>query len=141
MEIREITGTETERVFAAMRELHPRLTSRELFLEAVERTRADGYRIVASFSDGDDDAAAVAGFRLGESFAWGRYLYLEDLATRESRRRQGHAGALMTWLVSEARRTRCEQIHLDSRVVRYGSHRFYLNHGMRIGGYHFDRHL
>ena len=55
----------------------------------------------------------------------------------------GHAAALFAWLEEEAARAGCDQLHLDSgvRPERETAHRFYFNHGLRIGAYHFQRPL
>lgn len=56
-------------------------------------------------------------------------------------RRQGFAGALLDWLLEEAKRLGCEQFHLDSglQVERQDAHRLYFNKHMRISAYHFER--
>jgi GNAT superfamily N-acetyltransferase len=71
----------------------------------------------------------------------GRMLYVDDLVARAKFRRRGHADAVMAWVEEEARRLRCDQLHLDSGVGadREDAHRFYFNHGMRIASYHFAR--
>jgi GNAT superfamily N-acetyltransferase len=68
---------------------------------------------------------------------------VDDLVTREARRGEGHADALMRWLVDEAARLGCDQLHLDSGVQRERetAHRFYFNHRLRITAYHFSRAL
>jgi GNAT superfamily N-acetyltransferase len=136
---RELKPEETASAYAAMLELRPQVGSLEAFLERVAAQRRDGYRLVASFEDGEEDAAAVAGFRTGESLAWGRFLYVDDLATRADRRRRGHGGALMRWLADEAERLGCDQLHLDSGLQRRDAHRLYLASGMRVTGHHFAR--
>ena len=107
----------------------------------VDAQRESGYRLVGSFEPGDDAAAAVAGFRLGESLAWGRFVYVDDLVTRAALRGRGHADAVMTWVVAEGRRSGCAQLHLDSGVGRdrADAHRFYFRHGLHIASYHFAR--
>lgn len=83
------------------------------------------------------------GFRVRESLAWGRFLYVDDLVTRQALRRRGHADALMAWIVEEARSQGCGQLHLDSGVgpERADAHRFYFRHRLRIASYHFEREL
>ena len=83
----------------------------------------------------------MAGFRTGDSLAWGRYLYVDDLSTAPAARREGHAGALLEWLVAEARRRGCEQLHLDSGTgpERFDAHRLYHRHGLSIHSHHFAR--
>jgi GNAT superfamily N-acetyltransferase len=80
--------------------------------------RAEGYRLIASFPDGDREPAAVAGFRVRHTLYAGYMLYVDDLVTREARRGEGHADALMRWLLEEAARLGCDQLHLDSGVQR-----------------------
>jgi GNAT superfamily N-acetyltransferase len=125
-----------------MQELRPHLVDLADFAARVDgRQRAEGYRLVASFEEGESEAAAVAGFRVTNHLAWGHCLYVDDLSTRASHRRRGHAAALMAWLVEEAKRLGCDELHLDSGHQRHDAHRFYLNHGMDITAHHFRLNL
>jgi len=137
--IRELLGDDSALAYVAMAELR-RLDSREAFLDRVVTERREGYRLVASFEDGDTDAAAVAGFRLAHFLAWGKAIYVDDVSTRAQYRGRGHAGALMDWLLAEARRLDCDQLHLDSGVGpdRETAHRLYMNKGLRISAHHFS---
>jgi GNAT superfamily N-acetyltransferase len=138
--VRELEVGETRLGFAAMRELRTHLESEDEFVRRVDEVqRAEGYRLVGAFEAGAEDAAAVAGFRPGHSLAWGHFLYVDDLVTREAHRSRGHAGALMDWLIGEAGRLGCDQLHLDSGTQRHDAHRFYLAHGLHIPGFHFVR--
>ena len=134
---------ESHRAAVALLELRPRLESVERITSQIDAQRSTGYRVVASFEDGAEDAAAVAGFRVSHNLAWGRFLYVDDLVTRAALRGRGHADAVMAWVADEARRLGCEQLHLDSGVGpdRADAHRFYFRHGMRIASYHFARGL
>ena len=137
--IRELAPDQTATAYEAMAELR-KLESREQFLDRVVLQRGEGYRIVASFEDGDKDAAALAGFRVANFLAWGRVIYVDDVSTRARYRGRGHAGALMDWLIAEARRLDCDQLHLDSGVGpdRETAHRLYMNKGLRISAHHFS---
>ena len=151
MMAREVHAGESSLAAVALRELRPHVGSVEEMAERIEHQRADGYRVAASFEieteseseAGDGDAAAVAGFRIRDSLAWGRFLYVDDLVTRESLRGRGHADAVMEWVEEAARREGCERLHLDSGVgpERADAHRFYFRHGLRITAYHFAREL
>ena len=81
---------------------------------------------------------AAAGFRITESLAWGKYLYIDDLIVDEDHRRHGCAKALWIWLTRVAKENGCEQMHLDSGVNRHDAHKFYLRHGMDITCHHFQ---
>jgi GNAT superfamily N-acetyltransferase len=125
-----------------MRELRSAYADEQAFVEHVDRVlRPGGYRLIGAFSSGLQAARAVAGFRVAESLAWGRYLYLDDLSTASDARRQGYAGALLDWLLEEARRLGCAQLHLDSGTgsARFDAHRLYYNHGFAIHSHHFAR--
>jgi GNAT superfamily N-acetyltransferase len=126
--IRELDGDDSALAYVAMAELR-RLDSREDFEGRVAAQRREGYRLVASFEEDDADAAAVAGFRLAHFLAWGKAIYVDDLSTRASYRGRGHGARLMEWLIAEARRLDCDQLHLDSGVGadRESAHRLYLN--------------
>ena len=142
--VRELEAGETARAALALLDLRPAWSDEHGVVDRVDRVqRPAGYRVVASFADGDDQAAAAAGFRVMENLAWGRTLYVDDIVTRPEYRRQGHADALVAWLDEEARRLECDQIHLDSNVGphRQDAHRFYLRHGLRISSFHFSRTL
>ena len=138
-DVRELAPGETPLAARALLELRPHHGDR--LVARVEAQRAAGYRLVAAFEPGEEEAAAAAGFRVSENLAWGRHLYVDDLVTRADRRGRGHGAALMRWLADEARRTGCEELHLDSGVGadRQDAHRLYFNAGLRIGSYHFQR--
>ena len=125
-----------------MLELRPKIGSSSDFVGTVNDTqRSQGYRLIASFDDDDEQAAGAAGFRVLDYLAWGHALYCDDLSTREKYRGRGHAGALMDWMVEEARRLGCGDFHLDSGVGpdRQTAHRLYFKKDMRISAFHFQR--
>jgi GNAT superfamily N-acetyltransferase len=140
-QVRELDAGETRRAAAALLELRPHWGTPEELTARVDAQRAAGYRLAASFDDGAEDAAAVAGFRVGENLAWRRFLYVDDLITRASARGRGHADAVMALVDAIAEREGCDELHLDSGVgpEREDAHRFYFRHGLRISSFHFTR--
>jgi GNAT superfamily N-acetyltransferase len=135
---RELTPEETHLAFDAMRELRPHLASVDDFVTRVNGAqRREGYRLVASFADGE--VVSAGGFRRLHTLAWGDLLYIDDLVTLESHRGQGHAHRLLDWILAEARRLGCEQIHLDSAPHRHPAHRLYLTERFHISSFHFSR--
>src|SRR4051794_39842779 len=139
MTVREIPESETHLAARTLLELRPHHGSPEALAQQIDKQRSNGYRLVASMDN--DEAAAVAGFRVHENTAWGRHLYVDDLVTHPDHTRKGHADALFAWLDEEAIRQDCGEFHLDSGVAenREAAHRFYFNHGLRITSYHFAR--
>ena len=144
MTVRELGPGETHLAARTLLLLRPGLGSADALARQVdERQRPAGYRLIGAFEEGDDEAAAVAGFRINEYLAWGKHLYVDDLITAEGRRGHGLADRLFAWLEDEARHSGCTQFHLDSGVGedREDAHRFYFRHGLRIASYHFAREL
>jgi GNAT superfamily N-acetyltransferase len=142
-DVRELREGETHLAAAAMLELRPQHGDAAGLISRADAQRAAGYRLVGAFAGEQSEAVAVAGFRIGENLAWGRFLYVDDLSTAARFRGQGHAGALFRWLHAEARREGCDELHLDSGVgpEREAAHRFYFNHGLRIASHHFTSRL
>ena len=120
--------------YPVMAELRPHVTQEE-FLDRVHRqTALARYRLSCAI---DDEVKAVAGFRISQCLAWGKFLYVDDLVSKSDERSKGYGGALFDWLVEHARENDCDQFHLDSGVQRFGAHRFYLQKRMAIEAHHF----
>jgi GNAT superfamily N-acetyltransferase len=140
--VREIVPPDSGLAYLAMRELRPHVPDEATFVRRVDDVqRPEGYRLAGAFEDGSRDAVAVAGFRVLNNLAWGHCLYVDDLSTLPRARRQGHARALVDWLLDEARREGCDELHLDSGVgpARSDAHRLYMNAGLTIAAHHFSR--
>ncbi|HWM64091.1 MAG TPA: GNAT family N-acetyltransferase [Solirubrobacterales bacterium] len=140
--IRELLHPETRLGFGAMRALRTALADEDAFVQLVdEEQRPEGYRLVGVFEEGVPEAVAVAGFRAIHTLAWGHCLYVDDLSTLPTARRRGYGRDLLEWLLEEAKRLGCDQLHLDSGVGidRADAHRLYLNAGLVIAAHHFAR--
>lgn len=124
--------------YSVMSELRPHVSESE-FVCRVRRQQASGYRLAA----GEDHGmiVAVAGFRIGENLAWGRFLYVDDLVAREGQRSKGYGTEFLCWLRDYAVTEGCHQLHLDSGIQRADAHRFYERQGMSKGGFHFAEKL
>ena len=142
MDVRELVPGDTALAAPALLELRPAWADADTLVRRInEVQRPQGYRLAASFEDGEADAAAVAGFRIVENLAWSRTLYVDDLVTRSGLRSRGHADRVFAWLDGEAARLACDEFHLDSGVGphRQPAHRFYFAHGMRIASFQFSK--
>jgi GNAT superfamily N-acetyltransferase len=119
----------------AMQGLHPQWTDAAAYLAQIRTMMAGGYRLALLRRDGA--VVACAGFHFAEGLSRGRFLHIDDLATRPELRAQGLGKALFGWLVGLARREGCARIDLDSRVTRGEAHRFYFRQGMTVASFHF----
>lgn len=130
-----LTDNEIAACFPVMSQLRPKIAEDE-FVSLVKHLAATcGFQLACL---DDDGIKAVAGYRVAEWLAGGRYLEIEDLVTAEDSRSQGHGGALFDWLLAEAARRGCRQLRLVSHVRRTDAHRFYLRKGMSIEAHYFS---
>ena len=105
-------------------------------LPFVKRLAANhGFRL--AFLD-DGGIKAVAGYRVAEWLAGGRYLEIEDLVTAADARSKGYGGELFDWILAEAARQGCRQVRLVSNVRRVDAHRFYVRKGMTHEAHYFS---
>lgn len=128
------TDAEIAACYPVMRELRPHLAQGQ-FLSRVRSQENAGYRL--AYVQVSDCVLAVAGFRLGENLAWGRFLYVDDLVTLPGQRSKGYGAKLLSWLKEQAAKEGCEQMHLDSGMQRKQAHRFYVREGMSMTSLHF----
>jgi GNAT superfamily N-acetyltransferase len=124
--------------YPVMAELRPH-TKRDDFVLTIKRLAETANLQLAYLNNGE--VKAVAGFRISEWLAGGKYLEIEDLVTKSDERSKGYGGDLFDWLVKHAEENDCDHIRLISRVTRFDAHRFYLNKRMIIEAYYFSRQL
>jgi GNAT superfamily N-acetyltransferase len=133
------TDSEIFETFTLLKQLRPVLLEDE-YVEKIKHLQIKyGYTLVAVIESGQVKSAS--GFRITESLACDKYFYVDDLITDQNSRSNGYAKLLFDWLVKEAEKAGCQQLHLDSGVQRYDAHRFYLNRKMDITCHHFQRNL
>lgn len=129
------TDEEIARCFPVMGELRPHLDVAS-FVPRVKRQQGlAGYGLL--YLEDRGEVRAVAGFRVTECLAWGKFLYVDDLVSGKDDRSKGYGGDLLDWLTGHARSLSCDELHLDSGVQRFGAHRFYLAKRMDITSHHF----
>lgn len=124
--------------YAIMAELRPHIQPDE-FLPMVKRLSGIAGFQLAYLADGE--IKAVAGFRISEWLAGGKYLEIEDLVAKSGERSKGYGGELFDWLVTFAAENNCAQVRLVSRVTRIDAHRFYLRKGMNLEAHYFSMNL
>ncbi|HVB67211.1 MAG TPA: GNAT family N-acetyltransferase [Acetobacteraceae bacterium] len=114
--------------FPLMRELRPHLASAEAFLDQVHRQAACGYCILAAWAG--DIPVSLGGYRVVEMLVRGRYLYVDDLVTREIERGRGMGALVLRALMAEARAAGLGALVLDTAADNLPAHRFYEREGM-----------
>src|SRR3954470_8318089 len=130
------TNEQIDRCYPVMAELRPQLT-REQFVPLVRRLESTTGLKLAYLTD-HDEIRCVAGYRISEWLAGGRYLEIEDLVSKASERSKGYGGAVFDWLVQLAAKNACRQVRLVSNVRRTDAHRFYVRKGMSLEAHYFS---
>jgi len=137
-----IALAETEQAIAAcfpvMLELRAHLVQ-ETFVERIQQQQSQGYQL--AYVEVGAQPVAVAGFRISNNLAWGKFLYVDDLITLEEQRSHGYGAALLSWLGEYAVQEGCDQLHLDSGMQRKAAHRFYEREQVTATGFHFARNI
>ncbi|HKU90641.1 MAG TPA: GNAT family N-acetyltransferase [Steroidobacteraceae bacterium] len=132
------TPEEIDACFPVMSQLRPKIR-REDFVKRVQDLHAAAGLTLAFIDAGG--IKAVAGYRVSDWLAGGRYLEIEDLVTAEHERSRGYGGLLFDWLMAQAAREGCLQVRLVSNVRRVDAHRFYLRKGMAQEAYYFSKNV
>lgn len=122
-----------EQCFPVMKELRPHIC-REDFVSQVIRQQESGYEL--AFIEETTKIKSLAGFREAEYLAWGKVLYIDDLITAPEACGNGYGSTLLKYLIEEAKKRKCAQIHLDTGHHRHDAHRVYLKHGFQIKSHH-----
>lgn len=126
--------------FPVMQALRPHLVNFEAFRQQVERqSQQYGYQLL--YLEDEGTIKAVAGFRISECLAYGKFLYVDDLITVEAERSKGYGDQLFQWLLAYAQQHHCRSLQLDSGVQRFAAHRFYFRQRLEITSHHFSRSL
>lgn len=131
------TVEEIAACFPTLSELRPHLTETDFVSQVLRQQQNHGYTLVYILDQGQ--VVAAAGYRVAEFLAWGRTFYLDDLITTSSARKSGYGGALMEWLLEQAKSLGCKQFHLDSGTHRHDAHRLYMSHKLQISSHHFSK--
>jgi GNAT superfamily N-acetyltransferase len=132
------TDVEIQSCFELMHELRPHL-KKDCFVERVKRQMRKGYLL--AFLRVQDTVVSLAGYRVMENLAHGRFLYVDDLVTVKDERGKGYASTVMDFVYTEAQKQHCDEVHLDSGFQREAAHRFYKRRRMEQIGIHFRKHM
>ncbi len=125
--------------FPVMRQLRPHLADADELAARVTRQHAAGYRILAAWRDAVP--IGLAGYRVEENLIHGQFVYVDDLVTTESERRNRIGALLLDAVAAEGRRLGCHRLVLDTALDNVLAHRFYYRQGMLARALRFSRQL
>jgi ribosomal protein S18 acetylase RimI-like enzyme len=125
--------------FSTVNQLRQQKSEEEYLEKVIQLQECFNYTLVSVIDN--NEVKAIAGYKILQSLAWGKYLYVDDFVTDINSRRKGYASILWEWLINQAKLSNCDQFHLDSAVHRFDAHRFYLKGRMDISCHHFQMSL
>lgn len=136
MEVRLLQSEdELKAVAVVLLQLRPQFDLNGL-VTRIKMQQKNGYKLAYVVSDGK--VVCAAGFVAGYKLAWGKHIYMDDLVTHKKYRSSGAGKCLMEWFKSYAKENGYDQIHLDSSVKRFRSHKFYHKNDFNIASHHFS---
>jgi GNAT superfamily N-acetyltransferase len=141
-DIREIIEGQTAQAAEVMLLFGPRFKTADALIDFIgTKLRPTGYRLVGAFANSSGPAVSIVAFRELWSTAWGHSMYIDDVSTLEIARGNGFADELLRWVIADAKRHRCEAVHLDSGVGsdRAAAYPLYMPNRLRISAHHFSR--
>ena len=126
---------ELTEVAEVLLQLRPQYTL-ETLINQIRVQQKQGYQI--AYVKSDNQVLCVAGFVVGDKLAWGKHVYIDDLATNENCRSEGIGSLMIEWFKSYCENNGYAQLHLDSGIQKFAAHRFYLNNRFNIASHHFS---
>lgn len=108
--------------FPVINQLRVNLTL-ESYLSLIEEMRAEGYRGIALFSNGD--LVSYIGFSILTNLYYGKHMWVYDLITDEKHRSNHYGKILLSHLSEFAEENHCNSVALSSGLQREYAHKFY----------------
>ena len=132
------TDADLRRCLPALLALRPHLDWDTALALLQEQRASESFSV--AFIDTDEQAPAVITYRRMTFLFSGKTIYIDDLSTLPAARGHGYAGALLDFVIEQARQLGYQTVSLDSGhgENRTDAHRLYLNKRFRISSHHFS---
>ena len=100
---------------------------------------SEGYRQLMACIDGE--VVGVAGFSRITRLYIGKVMRINDFVLIEEYRSQGIGKKLLHYIESEAQKSQCSALVLDTSIERKEAHKFYERHGFEVRAHHYIKRL
>ena len=117
------TELEIRRAFSVMKQLRGHLSEEEYVALVAEAREVDQYRMYGLYES--DELVAVTGFKPMITLYYGRFVWVCDLVTDETRRSAGYGEELLSFIHQWAENRDYTSVALSSGLQRHDAHRFY----------------
>lgn len=109
--------------FPVMNQLRTHLDETTYLALVTEAKEKDMYRLFALYDQ--EEIVAVTGFKPMITLYYGRFVWVCDLVTRETKRSNGYGEKLLSFIHQWAKDNGYESVALSSGLNRTNAHRFY----------------
>lgn len=109
--------------FPVMNQLRTHLDEKTYLDLVIEAKEKDMYRLFALFDQGE--IVAVIGFKLMITLYYGRFVWVCDLVTDQTKRSNGYGERLLSYVHEWAEDHEYRSVALSSGLQRTDAHRFY----------------
>lgn len=136
---------EIKSLFPVYHELEPHLTCPEEMLKIIHQSSENDENChfiyiedhISHTESSITVPVSVLSYRIVQNLSNGKWLLINDLCTLKFAKKKGYAGALVDYAIKKATDEECSVVRLNSGHGRKDAHRFYLNRGFSMVGYHF----
>jgi GNAT superfamily N-acetyltransferase len=127
--------TEPEQLYNLISELYLHINNQDIFTaDFTSICNKSGYKVIGKYVN--NKLVAILGYRMLYKFAFGKYIYIDDLITLHEYRSRGYGYQLIKWIKIESKKAGYNQIHLDMNINNHLALKFYLNNGFQARAHH-----
>lgn len=110
-----------------------------ILLERLEEMMAQGYKCVGIYDR--DKLIGVSGIWILVKYYIGKHLELDNVIILPEYQNRGLGNQLYAWILAYAKSIKSNGIELNCYVNNHAAQRFWINQGLDIAGYHFQKKL
>ena len=138
MTFRILNFEEYPQMLPLIKELNPNADEKTL-VSRILNLQYDQYKCLAVFDQ--DEMIAICGMWICHKIYIGLQMEIDNVVVSEKYRSKGIGDQMMDWVNSYAKELGCASIELNTYVTNTRSHKFYMNKGFDIKGYHMIKKL
>lgn len=137
-EIKIIAKEELESILPFLEWLNPD-TELTILIDRLNEVRATNYQSVGVYDN--EKLIAVSGIWILYKIYVGKHIEPDNIMVHPGYRNKGVGDLLMNWIHNYALEIGCRSSELNSRVTNHRGHKFFMQLGYEIIGYHFIKKL
>lgn len=137
-EFRLLEKSELPRILPLLKFLNPTF-SEELMLSRLAEMADQGYECVAVFREGQ--IVACSGIWIFTKVYCGRFIEPDNVCVDPSYRSHGLGARMIEWICRYGEARGCDVSELNAYTSNHAGHKFWLNQGYKILGFHFQKEL